>query len=127
MNYSKKREIIKDVVVNLKTHPTAEDVYNIVKKDLPNISLATIYRNLNMLAEAGVVNKILIPNHSDRFDSTLHKHHHFLCECCFQVCDIEVGELNIAVDNMSTDTFVVKDYSLVFNGYCKDCMKQETA
>ena len=61
MRYSAKREIIKNAVMNNRIHPTADEVYQIVRKTNPEISLGTVYRNLNQLAESGGLLKITVP------------------------------------------------------------------
>ena len=79
---TKQKESIFRAVTSVYTHPTAEEVYNMVVVDCPHVSLTTVYRNLNMLVEEGKLRRIAIPNDSDRFDATLTPHYHVKCDKC---------------------------------------------
>ena len=67
-NYSKQREIILEVIKNNRTHPTAEEIYILVTKKEPKISRSTVYRNINILVEKGIIEKITIATGPDRYD-----------------------------------------------------------
>ena len=88
MNYSKQRELILETLKENVVHPSADYIYGKLKDKLPNISLATVYRNLNQLAENGTILKIEGLENSDHFDHNTHEHHHFLCEKCGRIFDI---------------------------------------
>ena len=88
MKYSRQRESIKENLMNRYDHPTAETVYLDVKKDYPNISLGTVYRNLSLLSEIGEIQKISSSNGPERFDGNPKPHFHFFCRKCGQVTDI---------------------------------------
>ena len=81
LKYSRQRESIKDYLNSTTEHPTADTVYLNVRKEFPNISLGTVYRNLNLLAEIGDAIKIPTPNGGDRFDGRTIPHYHFCCTC----------------------------------------------
>lgn len=117
------KALIKEAVVNLKTHPSAEEIYMEVIKTNPNISKATVYRNLGIMAENGEILKIEIPNSSDRFDFNTADHFHARCEKCDRVYDIKVPNLDI-LDKVKDEHFIVQGYDLVFKGICKDCREQ---
>ena len=68
MRYSKQRELILNTVLQNKIHPTADDVYKLLRDEYPGLSLGTVYRNLNFLAEHDMLKKINVPNGSDCFD-----------------------------------------------------------
>lgn len=91
MKYSRQRAAILSFLRSRRDHPTAELVYSNVKAEFPNISLGTVYRNLNQLAEAGMIAK-----HSfggvgiDHFDYNTSPHYHFVCSCCSAVIDLPV-------------------------------------
>ena len=74
MRYSRQRELVLQQVEQLCTHPTAEEVYQQAVKECPNLSLGTVYRNLNSLVEAGRVRRVSIPGQPDRFDHSLRWH-----------------------------------------------------
>ena len=82
IKYSRQREAIKHYLASTKEHPTADTVYLHVKEDFPNISLGTVYRNLNLLTDIGEAIKIPTPDGGDRFDGNVIPHNHFLCTSC---------------------------------------------
>lgn len=89
MRYSLKREIIKEAVMQNKIHPTAEEVYAIVHKTHPEISMGTVYRDLNQLAEAGEILKLSMADGPDRYDGTTCSHQHASCIKCGKVMDFD--------------------------------------
>ncbi len=122
MKYSRQREIIHRTVVRNSIHPTADTVYSIVRSQEPNISLGTVYRNLNLLSEQGFLRKINIPNASDRFDGRLDEHHHILCEECRQLFDIELGDLSVLDEQIKKQSdFTVTGYQVLLTGICPGC------
>lgn len=90
MRYSKQRELVMQTVQQLCDHPTAEEIYDKAAQECPNLSLGTVYRNLNSLVEAGRVRRVSIPGKADRFDHTLPWHSHLYCTVCGGVTDAEV-------------------------------------
>lgn len=123
MKYSKQREMVLNALIDNKIHPTADDIYGIIKKDLPTISLATVYRNLNQLADNGDILKIQMPGEPDRFDSTICDHHHFNCVKCGCVCDIMPEDINLSsIANINGN--VILDYQIILKGICKECQNQ---
>ena len=123
MKYSRQRESILNSLNEKLDHPTAEMVYNCVKKEQPNISLGTVYRNLNQLVEQGVLRRIATPVSGDRFDIRTDPHAHLLCARCGKVLDLEddlISELDRNV--MRTTAFLVNDRQLLLSGICADCL-----
>ena len=90
LKYSRQRESIKHYLMTTKEHPTADTVYMHVKKEFPNISLGTVYRNLNLLTDIGEAIKISTPDGGDRFDGRIEPHNHFLCEECGRLLDLDL-------------------------------------
>ena len=88
--YSQQRERIYQAVRDSREHPTAQMVYDALREESPKLSLGTVYRDLNQLAEAGELSRIALPDGSCRFDGTLHGHSHIVCERCGAVEDVEV-------------------------------------
>lgn len=123
MNYSKQRALVLNTVINSYEHPTADMVYKEVKKDIPNISLGTVYRNLNLLVELGKIKRIVMPNGSDRFDKIVSKHYHFCCNKCDRIFDITSNELKDLKKRITIDTgYRVYYYDVVFIGECSNCI-----
>lgn len=122
MKYSAQRELIKQKVIGNRQHLTADEVYLMVKQEMPNISLATVYRNLNMLVEAGLIAKIAFPNASDRFDGCTAEHFHMVCVRCGAIFDIEDEMLQDLDDKIySLLEFEVLTKHFVAKGVCKKC------
>lgn len=90
LKYSRQRESIKNFLVTRYDHPTAETVYMEIRKEFPNISLGTVYRNLSLLSEIGEIQKISSENGPDRFDGNPAPHYHFFCTECNSVLDLEM-------------------------------------
>ena len=124
MKYSRQRELIRNAVIQNPIHPTADDVYSLVKQQEPNISLGTVYRNLNLLADQGELIRIRVPDGSDHYDARTEQHHHLLCEQCGRMFDIELGsmtELEKKLDQLSP--FTVTGYDIFVKGLCSHCAK----
>lgn len=122
MNYSKQRELVLQTVLENPIHPTADGVYQQVRQQNPRISLGTVYRNLNFLAEMGMIRKISMPVGSDRFDGRLDQHDHMVCTGCDRVFDVECDALR-QLDRQILDQqgFLVQDRHLLLTGLCQNC------
>lgn len=121
------KKIIFDCLKNNKVHPTAEDVYNIVHKDYPNISKATVYRVLSKLSENGQIRKLDFDT-SSRFDDEIAPHYHFVCKRCNKIIDFFLNEERLTQLDEFKQTFndfSIDDTEIVFKGLCKDCQKKE--
>ena len=127
LKYSRQRESIKHYLMTTKEHPTADTVYLHVKKDFPNISLGTVYRNLNLLTDIGEAVKISTPNGGDRFDGRLEPHNHFLCTKCGRLLDLDLDMHSIEeVNRLAAENFdgIITSSSTLFYGECSDCIKK---
>ena len=120
MKYSKQREIIKRLVLNNEEHPSAHDLYQGIRKDYPHISLATVYRNLNLLAEEGLIRKIENSYGSDRFDFQTMPHHHMFCKTCGDVYDLNLEELKY-IENQIKQAFGFEVTDFHIEGECQKC------
>ena len=124
MNYSKQRESIKEYLKSTKLHPTAEMVYTVVKEENPKISLATVYRNLNLLVDAGEARRITTGDGTDHFDGDISPHSHYHCRCCHKIYDIDVVcSLDQVLAASSLGFGTVESADILFTGLCKDCSK----
>ena len=88
MNNSKQRNLILSIINESNDHPTANEIYEISKKTIPNISLGTVYRNLNLLVEHGMIKTVKTNDNMERYDKIFNKHNHFICNKCNKVYDI---------------------------------------
>ena len=125
MNYSRQRELILDTLKDNVVHPSADYLYAIIKNELPNISLATVYRNLNKLAESGTIKKIEGLENSVHFDHNTHEHYHFICLNCKKIFDVTsdiAPDLNDKVSEKSGHKVVY--HEITFRGICNECIRK---
>ncbi|MBS7020438.1 MAG: transcriptional repressor [Firmicutes bacterium] len=126
MRYSKQRETVLNVVNKSRAHPTAEMVYQEVKKEIPNISLGTVYRNLNVLAEQGMIKRISIPQDVDHFDHRNDEHYHFYCTTCNHLIDLPVDRIDELIQRLEREENVeVNDYEVLLFGTCQSCRQSK--
>jgi Fur family peroxide stress response transcriptional regulator len=85
---TKQREAIIRILRNTRSHPTADQIYDEVRQDIPNISKGTVYRNLQLLAEDGAVSVLNIDGTQNRYEQKREAHYHFKCETCRRVFDL---------------------------------------
>ncbi len=123
--YSKQREMIFDYLTSTTAHPTAEMVYNDLKAECPTLSLATVYRNLNLLVDLGKAIKLDTGENVDRFDANIDNHYHFVCTCCHSVSDIFKDILpNGTLEKVVDVGFVPESHKLFIYGKCSKCAKK---
>lgn len=126
-NYSKQREEILEVLKKSYDHPTAEQVYLKVKANKSTSSKGTVYRNLNLLVENGLIIKIPMQDGPDRYDYLRKKHNHIICKNCGKIFDFEYEfDLKQVKDTIKQQTKMESflDTVIVF-GICNDCIKKE--
>ena len=126
MNYSKQRNLILNTLRENSTHPTAENIYTLLKEANPKLSLATVYRNLNQLAQQGILRQIKGLDDSIHFDHQLHPHYHFLCQCCGKVYDVPESVapcIDKSVEDVLNATVIHHEMSFI--GVCSDCKKRQ--
>ena len=91
MRYSKQREAVYGVLYSTDTHPDVSWIYNEVKKIIPKISLATVYRNLDELESLGRIKKVSVEGYSERYDANVSNHAHLVCESCGKIADADMS------------------------------------
>ena len=124
MNYSKQREVVMNALCNNVIHPTAEQLYSIIQKDYPEVSKATLYRNLGKLADSDLIKKIDGLEPSAHYDHNTHLHYHFICEKCKKVFDVSSSVAKEIVRKTEEETgFEIHHHDIVFSGLCNNCKK----
>jgi Fur family peroxide stress response transcriptional regulator len=119
---SKQKEAILRAVRGTTSHPSAGWVYEQVRKEIPNISLGTVYRNLGLLKEAGEIRAVGLPGTLERFDSNTQDHYHFKCEGCGRIFDLDLPVDKAMDERVRRATgFEVTYHRLEFFGRCKEC------
>lgn len=128
--YSKQRELILRMLQERDDHPTVEMLYTDLKKEMPEIGIATVYRNLSDLCEEGMIRKIKTQNDGpDRFDGNIKPHIHFECLACHHIYDIfpEEKEYEKLNDNLKKTAKTIGADAVATNmkvyGVCKSCKK----
>lgn len=131
MRLTPQRQVILEELAKVTSHPTANEVYDMVRKKLPRIGLGTVYRNLEFLAEKGVILKLEVGGTQKRFDATVEPHYHVRCSSCGKVDDVHLKvqqHINQLAENASTHEIL--GHNIEFFGICHDCQvaqKEEEA
>lgn len=121
--YSKQREAIHAYLLSTRKHPTAEAVYAHIQQSFPNISLGTVYRNLNFLVEHGDALRLDFGNGVDHFDGKTDPHNHFYCKSCGKVIDLDMDPID-HIDRIADAGFhgSIQGHSIYFYGVCGECL-----
>jgi len=120
---TRQKKVILDVLRRTKSHPTADWVYEQARKELPNLSLGTVYRNLGVLKEMGEILELNYGSTYSRFDGNPTNHYHFVCRECGRVMDIDLGiEGRLDHEVEKTMGCRVQYHRLEFYGTCSDCL-----
>ncbi len=124
MKYSKQREIILEYVKSVNNHPTAETIYEEVRKEDDKISLGTVYRNLEKLYQNGDIKRIKIAKAKDRFDGYTYNHYHGICIKCGKLVDIFVDYYKDIDKYVTKSTGIdILSHDITFNVICPECKK----
>lgn len=121
MRNTKQKELILEIINHSDIHPTAFEIYKESRKKISNISLGTVYRNLNLLVEGSLIKRVKMPNNIDRYDKLNNNHIHFICTNCNKLIDLE----NIDKEPTMINGNKVLDYEINYKGICKNCIEKE--
>ena len=120
------RKVILRELARVHTHPTADEIYVLVRKMIPHISLGTVYRNLEMLSEMGLIRKLEFAGSQRRYDGNPELHHHIRCVACGSVDDVSPDAVSAFEFSRDMIPWRVLDYRVVFLGLCGECAKRNT-
>lgn len=114
-------------LMSANSHPTAETIYTALQKEFPNISLGTVYRNLNFLVEHGEAVRLDVGDGSEHFDADTTPHHHFYCRHCKCVMDLKMNPID-HIDLIAGAGFdgTIEGHTIFFYGLCPDCRQNMT-
>ena len=119
---TRQRAAVHDYLSQVTHHPTAEEVFLAVKRELPKISLATVYKNLEALVACGAISKLTYGDGSARYDIRTDHHYHTRCLKCGRMWDLDAGaDLDTLRQIKPQRGFKVENYRLELLGYCQDC------
>lgn len=124
-----RRAILNGIIKSEGSHLTAEELYDLVKIDCPEIGLATIYRTVQLLEEMCVIRKLDLDDGCSRYElnheDENHQHHHLICNQCSNVLEVQgdlLEELETIIEKKYS--FKIKDHSLKFYGFCENCQEK---
>lgn len=123
---TKQKKVILDILRNTLSHPSADWVYEQAKRMVPDISLGTVYRNLNVLRDSGEITELNYGSTYSRYDGRNENHYHFFCEKCSKLVDVSIPVYE-GLDKMVQDTtgFEVRHHRMEFYGLCNDCKEMK--
>jgi Fur family peroxide stress response transcriptional regulator len=118
------RQVLYEVMQTMPGHPSPEEVYARVKKRIPAISLATVYKNIHLFIESGVLKEVSLHHGSLRVEMNSHVHHHMVCSHCKSITDIEEKYLGVLPKRQNLPGgFQVERYAIDVIGICATCQK----
>lgn len=124
LNITAPRITIFKYLQTIKGHPSAEEIYKAIKRENPSISLATVYKTLELLAEYNVIKKVTPLHDLARYDANNEQHHHLVCIRCKQIEDIGAEKIyNIEIPPDTGHNFKILNYQVYINGLCEVCQK----
>ncbi|MDH4318427.1 MAG: transcriptional repressor [Desulfobulbaceae bacterium] len=117
------RQIILEELAKVKTHPTASELYDMVRRRLPRIGLGTVYRNLELMAENGMILKLEVGGTQKRFDATTDNHYHIRCSTCGKVDDIDIPVADSLIEKAGeASSYHILGHHVEFTGICPKCL-----
>jgi Fur family ferric uptake transcriptional regulator len=120
------RQIILEELAKVTSHPTASELYDMVRKRLPRIGLGTVYRNLELMADNGMILKLEVGGTQKRFDATTGNHYHIRCSHCGKVDDIDIPVINeLIVSAAKASSYRILGHHVEFSGICPSCKKND--
>lgn len=126
LRMSQQRRVILDVLKRTHCHPTADEVYEMVRRRLPHISLGTVYRNLEILSSRGMIRKLQLGSAQRRFDGNTENHYHIRCLRCGRVDDVSVEMLDPCEQILREKcNYEIVGHWLEFIGVCPQCQKEK--
>jgi Fur family peroxide stress response transcriptional regulator len=116
------------VLANCNRHPSAEIIYQTVRERYPTISFNTIYKNLEIFEELGIVVKVNPLYNEARYDVDVRPHHHLICRQCKKIVDVHDDELGQALPPVDAENgFKVENWTVQFTGLCADCQPAQAS
>lgn len=126
MRMTKQRRLILEELRSQNNHPTADVIYERVRKKMPRISLGTVYRNLEILTALGEIQTLELSGSQKRYDGIPNKHYHIRCINCGRVDDAPIAPLQRLEDELYESTvYTIMGHRLEFMGLCPECSKDE--
>lgn len=128
---TQRKIVLQTMLEHEEEHLTVEEIYHYIKDDHPEIGLATVYRNILILNEMKIVEKVSLDDGLTRYELTNddeeHRHHHLICDVCGKIIEVKEDLMgNIENSFLETYGFLVHDHQAKFFGVCKECQKKDS-
>jgi len=125
---TRQRKVVLEELQKMENHPSADEIYEMVRLRLPRVSLGTVYRNLEVLSDLGEIQKLELSGSLKRFDWNPKKHYHIRCLGCNRVDDAPIAPLKQLENELYEATvFEIIGHNLEFTGLCPECSKIQLA
>ncbi|MBU0730113.1 MAG: transcriptional repressor [Proteobacteria bacterium] len=122
MRMTKQRQLILEELQKVTSHPTADEIYHMVRRKMPKISLGTVYRNLEILSSCGVIWKVSVGGTQKRFDGNINPHSHVRCGSCGRVDDVHIKpEKSVNLQAQLLTDYKIIGHHVEFLGICPQC------
>jgi Fur family ferric uptake transcriptional regulator len=122
---TQQKKVILEELQKVTSHPTANEVYKMVREKIPNISLGTVYRNLEQLSAQGKIIKLEFAGKKMRFDGNPSSHQHVRCVRCRCMDDIRLVEDDQDRPAIEASGYKILGYHLEYFGICPECLTEE--
>ena len=122
---SRQRDRILELLRSTESHPTANWLYGRMRKEFPALSLGTIYRNIGILVQQGLISRIAFGSTFDHLDANMKAHYHFVCESCGSISDLDIPPREeIDTSLYASLGYVVHGHEMEFHGLCPKCARK---
>lgn len=122
------RQVIWDTLRSMQGHPNPEAVYDVVRQQIPSISLATVYKNIRTFIEHGILTELSLHHGSARLETNPEPHHHFICLQCREIVDIPQSDLEpVRLKKPAPHAHEIHRYSVEIHGICQRCASRTRA
>jgi len=109
-------------IIEEKGHVSIDELYSLIKNEFENISLATIYKNLNLMIEKGCIQEVKIDCHKSIYEISKKEHNHLICNNCFSITDISIPKSNLDLSNIDIN-FNIQQIKFNIYGTCSNCLE----
>jgi Fur family ferric uptake transcriptional regulator len=122
---TRQRKAILQTLKSVVTHPTADELYEMIRKQLPKVSLGTVYRNLEILCQNGLVQKLELAGMQRRYDGDVSEHYHVRCVNCGRIADVKIPSMHMEqFFKYVPQDFKVVGFRLKFLAVCSKCVEK---
>ena len=108
-----------------RTHPSVDEIFNVLSKDMPTLSRTTVYNVLKLLYSKGLIQMITINEKQVLFDSNIENHAHFICKSCNKVIDLDLPKTIKETQNFMIDNNLIEETHIYYKGICSECLKNK--